>query len=51
MAKVKGSMSASSYKAKPVVRRPGVHAKTKMSKTKSSKNYVKMGRGQGCGRR
>ena len=52
MAKVKGSsLAASKYKAKPVVRRPGVHAKTKMSKTKSSKNYVKMGRGQGCGRR
>jgi hypothetical protein len=52
MAKVKaGGNSGGSYKAKPVVRRPGVHAKTKMSKTKSSKNYVKMGRGQGCGRR
>jgi len=49
MARAKGSDVA--FKAKPVVRRPGVHAKTKMSKTKSSKNYKKMSRGQGCGRR
>lgn len=29
------------------VRRPGVHAKTKTSKLKSSKNYKKLYRGQG----
>lgn len=28
------------------VRRPGVHAKSKTSKLKSSKNYVKQNRGQ-----
>lgn len=29
------------------VQRPGVHAKTKTSKLKSSKNYKKMYKGQG----
>jgi len=29
------------------VERPGIHAKTKTSKLKSSKNYKKMYRGQG----
>lgn len=29
------------------VTRPGIHAKTKTSKNKSSKNYVKLNRGQG----
>jgi hypothetical protein len=29
------------------VNRPGVHAKTKMSKSKNSKNYKKAYRGQG----
>ena len=33
------------YKTK--VRRPGVHAKTKTSKIKTSKNYVKPYNGQG----
>jgi len=32
---------------KPKTRRPGVHAKTKASKVKSSKNYLKKYRGQG----
>jgi hypothetical protein len=32
---------------KKKVRRPGVHAKTKTSKVKSSKNYKKAYRGQG----
>jgi len=32
---------------KPKTRRPGVHAKTKSSKLKSSKNYLKRYRGQG----
>jgi hypothetical protein len=46
MAKVKTS-TAISWKAKPKVSRPGVHAKTKTSKMKSSKNYQKSYRGQG----
>ena len=29
------------------VSRPGVHAKSKTSKLKSSKNYVKLNKGQG----
>lgn len=32
---------------KPKVRRKGIHAKTKSSKLKSSKNYLKKYRGQG----
>ena len=32
---------------KPKVSRPGVHAKTKTSKSKRSKNYKKTYRGQG----
>jgi len=45
MAKVKESSvrAFSSHK----VSRPGVHAKTKTSKMKSSKNYKKLNRGQG----
>ena len=35
------------YKEKSKVRRPGVHAKTKTSSNKQSKNYVKKYRGQG----
>lgn len=37
----------SSFKMKPKVKRPGVHAKTKTSKTKTSKNYKKSYRSQG----
>jgi hypothetical protein len=45
MAKIKEA----SYKAftSATVSRPGVHAKTKTSKLKSSKNYKKLYRGQG----
>ena len=32
---------------KPKVKRPGVHAKTKSSKLKNSKNYQKAYKGQG----
>jgi hypothetical protein len=46
MAKVKSQASAV-HKVKPKVSRPGVHAKTKTSKSKSSANYVKANRGQG----
>ena len=35
------------YVAKARKKRPGVHAKSKSSKLKSSKNYVKAYRGQG----
>ena len=35
------------YKKKPKVSRPNVHAKTKTSVLKSSKNYKKLYRGQG----
>ena len=37
----------SSYHDHPSVKRPGVHAKTKTSHNKGSKNYVKPYRGQG----
>lgn len=46
MAKLK-AQTAISFKEKPKVSRPGVHSKTKTSKLKSSKNYVKLNRGQG----
>jgi hypothetical protein len=46
MAKVKTN-TASTWKANPKVSRPGVHAKTKSSKIKQSKNYVKPYKGQG----
>ena len=39
-AKVKTSTSPT-FNQKPKVKRPGVHAKSKTSKNKSSKNYVK----------
>jgi len=35
------SQSTISFVRKPKVKRPGIHAKTKTSKSKSSKNYVK----------
>ena len=42
------AISASSlYKEKPKKRRPGVHAKKKTSKLKTSKNYKKSYAGQG----
>ena len=36
-----------SYKEKTKVKRPGVHAKSKTSNNKKSKNYVKKYKGQG----
>ena len=39
--------TASSYISKPKLKRPGVHAKSKMSKLKTSKNYAKAYRAQG----
>ena len=38
---------SSSYRTKPKVKRPGVHSKTKTSKNKNSKNYVKPYNSQG----
>jgi hypothetical protein len=35
------------YREKSKVRRPGVHAKTRTSNNKQSKNYVKKYKGQG----
>lgn len=35
------------HREKPKRKRPGVHAKSKSSKLKSSKNYFKRYRGQG----
>jgi hypothetical protein len=37
----------SNFNKKPKVKRPGVHAKTKMSQCKTSKNYAKPYRSQG----
>lgn len=45
MAKSK-EVSVKAYMSNKVAR-PGVHAKTKVSKSKSSKNYKKLYRGQG----
>lgn len=41
MAKIKKSESASGFLKKTKRKRPGVHAKSKTSKLKSSKNYKK----------
>lgn len=45
MAKIKDTTGG--VKAKVKVSRPGVHAKTRTSKLKTSKNYRKLNRGQG----
>jgi hypothetical protein len=45
MSKIKEGMMKSSTAT--TVSRPGVHAKAKTSKLKSSKNYKKLNRGQG----
>ena len=46
MAKIKAQTAARTYEKKNVSR-PGVHAKSKTSSLKSSKNYKKSYRGQG----
>jgi hypothetical protein len=43
----KSTSASSLFKEKPKVSRPGIHAKTKASKLKQSKNYHKAYRGQG----
>ena len=40
-------LTLGNYLKKPKKNRPGIHAKSKMSKLKSSKNYKKVYRGQG----
>lgn len=45
MAKIKSTTS--NVLEKTTVSRPGIHAKSKTSKLKSSKNYKKLYRGQG----
>jgi hypothetical protein len=45
MAKIKAN--ASNVLETTKVSRPGIHAKSKTSKMKSSKNYKKLNRGQG----
>jgi len=47
MAKAKVKADYSVKKEKIKVNRKGIHAKTKSSKLKKSKNYVKRYRGQG----
>ena len=39
--------STTAFEPRPKVKRPGVHAKSKTSKLKTSKNYKKLNRGQG----
>ena len=46
MAKAKTTTTVA-FRGKPKRRRPGVHAKTKQSKNKTSKNYCKPYAGQG----
>lgn len=47
MAKKTTTTTNSTYRDKPKVKRSGIHAKTKTSKIKSSKNYKKLYKGQG----
>lgn len=47
MAKAKSSSTVSVKREKKKVSRPGVHAKNKSSKIKTSKHYKKPYRGQG----
>ena len=47
MAKLKQNKEVKRWVAKPKKKRPGVHAKTKASRSKRSKNYLKVNRGQG----
>jgi hypothetical protein len=50
MAKKTTTTASSQYKAKPRKKRPGVHAKTKTSRSKSSKLWKKINVGQGAKR-
>jgi hypothetical protein len=46
MAKAK-TQTVKTFKRRSKVRRKGVHAKTKASSLKQSRNYIKLSRGQG----
>ncbi len=46
-AKAKSSGNVKAFQAKPKVKRKGIHAKTKSSKSKNSSNYKKANVGQG----
>jgi hypothetical protein len=43
----KSSLGSNTKKPRQIKRRKGVHSKTKASKIKTSKNYLKRYRGQG----
>lgn len=47
MAAARRAINVFAYREKSKKKRPGVHAKSKTSKLKSSKNYSKKYRGQG----
>ena len=47
MAKLVSTKTVVSYREKPSTKRPGIHAKTKTSKNKNNKNYIKPYKGQG----
>jgi len=47
MAKAKAIKEAKRWVAKPKAKRKGVHSKTKASRHKGSKNYLKKNVGQG----
>ena len=47
MVKAKSNSIAGSYTQKSKIKRPGVHAKTKTSNNKTSRNYRKAYVGQG----
>ena len=46
-AKVKSAASSFTYKVKKKIRRKGIHAKSKTSSSKQSKNYAKPNARQG----
>jgi len=47
MAKKTNIQTASLHRDKPKKKRKGIHAKTKVSRSKNSKNYAKAYKGQG----
>ena len=47
MAKAKSTKEVKRWVPNPKKKRPGVHAKTKASRSKKSKNYLKRNVGQG----
>ena len=47
MAAKRSKFGASAIRTKAKKTRPGVHAKTKTSRSKNAKNYIKAYRGQG----